>query len=335
MNSHNLFEELLEKSNIKLENINEDNFQKIFESISKNLVETMQFNETDNINQLNQEYEDFNKRNYFRWKKGFDKLEMLRQISIKAGIEFQKEFLKYPEYENDPLLGVLMRQHANACRITGEIIHLLKGGYSDGAIARWRTLFEIAVTSLVLNRHGKECAIDYIKDGKKKSIEGMEEYQKTAEEMKVEPYSKEEMDLAIALKEEIKKEIEYSWAIKYTKFGKMEKLREYVGLEKWSHYYMLASKIIHADFHEMNSLMAMSEAKENILLVGQSNSGMTEPADITAITLTQITSAFLTAYIQDENTKIDYNISMLFLSLLNKYSEDIGKEFLEIDKNII
>lgn len=332
MNSFTLFDKLLEKSNIKLENINEDNFQEIFESISKNLVEIMQSNEVDNINQLNQEYEDFNKRNYSRWEKGFNKLEMLRQISIEAGMELKKEFSKYSEYENDPLLGVLMRQHANACRITGEIIHLLKGGYADGAIARWRTLFEIAVTSLVLNRHSKECAVDYIKYGKLKSIEGMEEYQKTAKKMKVEPYSKEEMDLAIALKEELKKEIDYSWAIKYTKFGKMEKLREYVGLENWSHYYMLASKNIHADFHEMDSLMAMSETKENMLLVGQSNSGMTEPAHLTAITLTQITTAFLTAYIQDENTKLSYKNSMLFLSLLKQYSDDVGKTFLECEK---
>lgn len=333
MNPSTLFEELLEKSEIKLENINEDNFQEISESISKNLVEIMQSNEVDNINQLNQEYDDFNKRNYLRWEKGFNKLEMLRQISIEAGMEFQKVFLKYPEYENDPLLGVLMRQHANACRITGEIIHLLKGGYSDGAIARWRTLFEISVTCLVLNKHGKECAEDYIKHGKLKSIEGMEEYQKTAKEMKVEPYSNEEMDLAITLKEELNKEINHSWAIKYTKFGKMEKLREYVGLGKWSHYYMLASKNIHADFHEMNSLMAMSETKQNMLLIGQSNLGMTEPAHITAIALTQITGAFLTAYIQDENTKLSYKDSMLFLSLIKQYSDDVGKEFLRIDEN--
>ncbi len=68
---------------------------------------------------------------------------MLNQISIEAGMEFQKYFLTFPEYMADPLLGVLMRQHANACRITGEIILMLKGGYPDGAIARWRTLFEI------------------------------------------------------------------------------------------------------------------------------------------------------------------------------------------------
>ena len=116
-------------------------------------------------------------------------------------------------------------------------------------------------------------------------------------------YSKEEIDIAIALKEISKKETDFKWTQKYTSVGKMEKLREYVGLEKWSHLYKLASKLIHADFYEMNSLMAMSEAKENMLLVGQSNSGMTEPAHITAITLNQITSAFLTAYIKDESTE--------------------------------
>lgn len=329
MNSGSLFDELLENSKIKLDYTSEDDFQQQLKDISENLVEIMQSNEENNINQLNQEYEDFNKRNYLRWEKGFKKLQMLRQISIEAGMEFKKEFLKHPEYENDPLLGVLMRHHANACRIAGEIIHLLRGGYSDAAIARWRTLFEIAVVCLVLNRHGKECAIDYIKHGKLKSIEGMKEYQKTASKMNVEPYSKEEMDLAISLKKELSKEVDYNWAIKYTKFGKMEKLREYVGLDGWSHYYMLASKNIHADFHEMNSLMAMSEAKENMLLVGQSNSGMTEPAHMTAITLNQITSVFLTAYINDENTKIDYKDSMLFLSLLKKYSDDVGNEFLK------
>jgi len=165
-----------------------------FESVSNKLIESMQINEQDDIKQLNQEYKNFNDKHYLIFKKGFDKLEMLRQISIEAGMKFQKEFLKFNEYVNDPLLGVLMIQHANACRITGEIIHLLKGGYADGAIARWRTLFEIAVTSLVLRKHGKESAIDYIKHGQLKSIEGMEEHQKTANAMNVEPFSQEEID---------------------------------------------------------------------------------------------------------------------------------------------
>lgn len=98
---------------------------------------------------------------------------------------------------------------------------------------------------------------------------------------------------------------------------------------KWSHNYMLASKNIHANYSEMRSLLAMSEAKKDMLLVGQSNSGMTEPAHMTAISLSQITSAFLTAYINDENTKINYIHSMFFISLIKQYSDDVGEEFLK------
>ncbi len=62
-------------------------------------------------------------RNYIRWETGFNKLELLNQLSIEAAKDFQKEFLQHSEYKEDSLLHVLMTQHAHACRITGEIIH--------------------------------------------------------------------------------------------------------------------------------------------------------------------------------------------------------------------
>ena len=147
------------------------------------------------------QYEDikeFEKSNYERWKLGFHKLEMLRFLSIEAGIEFQKYLiLKFPEYKNSPLLHVLTTQHANACRITGEIILLLKGGYADGALSRWRTLFEIVVVCLVIHKSGEDAAVDYIKHGKIKTIEGMEEHQKTAQDMNLKPYEEQELRNAI------------------------------------------------------------------------------------------------------------------------------------------
>jgi hypothetical protein len=331
MSEDNLFESLLEHAQEELKKSGKElDFEQLFKYALKQLIEIMQSNEEKNIKKLNDEYGAFNKRNYLRWKTGFQKLEMLRQISIDAGMEFQKQFLKYPEYKSDPLLGVLMRQHANACRITGEIIHLLKGGYADAALARWRSLFEIVVTCLVLNKHGKEAAVDYIKHGKLKSIEGIEEYQKTAVEMNVKPYSKEEIEQAIALKELLLgNEKSYHWATKYTKYGKLEKLREYVGLSKWSHNYMLASKYIHANYSEMLSLFAMSECNQDLLLIGQSNSGMTGPAHMTAISLSQITTIFLKTYINDKNTKLDYINATFFISLLKQYTDDVGNEFLK------
>jgi len=337
MNSDNLFDNLLEFAQKKLEkNPENPDFEQILKYASKQFLETMQSNEENDINVLNTEYDDFNKRNYVRWKTGFQKLQMLCQISIDAGMDFQKQFLQYPEYEHDPLLGVLMRQHANACKITGEIIHLLKGGYADGALARWRTLFEIAVTCLILNKHGKEAAEDYIKHGTLKTIEEIEEYQKTATDMNLEPYSDDEINIAIKLKKDLSNgEADFKWARKYTGFGKMEKLREYIGLGKWSHNYMLASKNIHADYHEIRSLLAMSEAKEDMLLVGQSNSGMTEPASMTAISLGQITTAFLTAYMNDQNTKLNYINSTFYILAIKQYIDDVDTEFLKCEQKVI
>lgn len=305
------------------------NDQSILEKSANYMYQLMEKHESIFVEDLHSRKEDFELRNYLRWEAGFKKLEMLRQISLEAGMEFQKKFLCVPEYKDDPLLGVLMRQHANACRITGEIILLLKGGYPDGSLARWRTLFEISVNCLVLRKYGRDAAKDYIRHGRVKAVEGMEEYQKTAKEMQREPYAKEDLLYAQALKKELSEgESHYHWARKYAGFSKLDKLREDIGLGKWSHDYKLASRNVHADYSEMLSLNAMSEAKQDMLLAGESNSGMAEPAHMTAIALAQITASFLTTYIE-ENNQIDYTDSTIFMMLIEKYVGTIGLNMLE------
>jgi Family of unknown function (DUF5677) len=308
---------------------NSENYEDVLNIASEKLYDLIVTKEVDYVHRLNKENEAFVERNYDRWTSGFQKLQMLNQVSLEAGMEFQKQFLQYPAYVTDPLLGVLMRQHTNACRITGEIIWLLKGGYADGALARWRTLFEISVTCLVIRKCGCDAAVDYIKHGKIKDVEGMQEYQKTASEMNLKPYADDELEAAIRLKETLSgSEDSYNWARKYIGSGKLEKLREYAGLGKWSHKYKVASKNVHADFSEMLSLFAMSEAKQDLLLAGPSNSGLVEPAHVTAITLCQITWAFLTAHI-DESNDLNYSTSLMYLSLIDKYIDDVGQEFLK------
>lgn len=146
------------------------------------------------------------------------------------------------------------------------------------------------MTCLVIQKHGKDAAIDYIEDG---IVRAIEEYQKTALAMKLEPIAESEMNDAFDLKDEIIGDSKYfHWAIKYTGSKRLSKLMEHVGLDKWSHNYKLASKNIHAHYSEMLTLFAMSEAKEDLLLTGQSNSGMTSPTHFTAISLSQITTTY-------------------------------------------
>ena len=298
-----MFEDLLEMVEEKLkESGSKVDFESIIDIASKILIEDTLSHEKYTVGKVVSENDDFIKRNRERWSLGFQKLRALRETSLQAGMNFQNNFLAYDHYKTDELLGVLMRQHAHACRISGEIIHLLEGGYPDAAVARWRTLYEMVITCLLIKKYGRDAAIDYIKYGIVKNAEGINEHQRTANEMGLETFSQEEVDFASSQKQEITEgDSSWHWARKYAGVSKIEKLREHVGLDKWSHNYKLASRNIHSDFFEMSCLYAMSEAKGDMLLVGQSNSGLTEPAHFTAISLAQITSIFLTTYIEDRD----------------------------------
>lgn len=324
-----MFDELIKIAENKLkENRGAASFENILDLAGSTLIATTREHENETINTLISEDDAFVERNRNRWAIGFQKLRALREISIQAGMNFQQHFLKIEEYQHDVLYGVLMRQHAHACRISGEIIHLLEGGYADGAIARWRTLYEIAITCLIVKKYGRDAASDYVKHGMVKNTEGILEYQKTAEAMGLPPFSIEEIEAAEKLKEEITDgDRSWHWARRHAGASKLEKLREIVGLEKWSHNYKLASRNIHSDYYEMDRMHAMSDTKQNLLLVGQSNSGMTAPANFTAIILAQITCVFILAGSDDDQCELDFTDSLLFMKVIDNYIDEVGDAF--------
>jgi len=74
----------------------------------------------------------------------------------------------------------------------------------------------------------------------------------------------------------------------------------------------------------------MTEAKEEILLAGPSNSGMTDPAHFTAIALAQVTVTFITTYAEDKACPIDRTGSAVFAQLIDRFVDEIGAAFLAI-----
>ncbi|WP_370316663.1 DUF5677 domain-containing protein [Pseudoalteromonas sp.] len=331
-----MFEELLELVETKLrENGENPTYEAIINLASEVLIEDTAKQEQINVQRVISEHDAFMKRNREKWCHGFRKLHALRETCLQAGMNFQEQFVKIPKYETDELIGVLLRQHAHACRISGEIIHLLEGGYPDAALARWRTLYEMVVTCLVISKCGKKAAIDYIKHGMVKTAEGIAEHRKTSEAMGLDTFTEDEAEYYAALKDEVTGgKSSWHWAREHTGFAKFEKLREYVELDKWSHNYKLASRNIHSDYYEMASLYAMNEAEEDMLLCGQSNSGLADPAQFTAISLAQITSVFLSAYIKDENSGLDYKDSVLFMKIIDNYVKEVGEAFINVEKTI-
>jgi len=53
-------------------------------------------------------------------------------------------FLKGADPKKKQLRSILIRLLTRGCQVTDEIICLLENGFADGAMARWRTLHEIA-----------------------------------------------------------------------------------------------------------------------------------------------------------------------------------------------
>ncbi len=331
-----MFEEILKYAQEELRDSGDDpENHLILERAASILIATITSQEAKNVEQVISEHDAFIKGNREKWSLGFIKLHALRETCLEAGMKFRQQFIKIPKYESDELIGVFMRQHAHACRIAGEIIHLLEGGFPDAALARWRTLYEMVVTCLVIKKHGREAARDYIKHGMVQAVDGIAEHRKTAEAMGQKTITDQDAELYAELKKTITNNDDgWHWARKHTGLKKIDKLREYVGLDKWSHNYKLASRNIHSDYYEMASLYGMREAKQDMLLCGQSNSGLTEPAHFTAISLAQITSIFLTTYIDDKDSGLDYIDSTLFMMLIDNYVNEVGQAFLSVEKQM-
>ncbi|MCI5165256.1 MAG: hypothetical protein D3903_04010 [Candidatus Electrothrix sp. GM3_4] len=77
----------------------------------------------------------FEQRNIARWGKGFDLLETHIILCTEVGEGFNKSYRPEAVEKNDLVFDLVVRHHARACQIAGEILYLLKGGYADAAHA--------------------------------------------------------------------------------------------------------------------------------------------------------------------------------------------------------
>src|SRR5262249_39698437 len=96
-----------------------------------------------------------------RWGRGLSLLRMLLSICLEIGQENVKKHRRSKRRRSGYLSEVLISLHARACQVSAEIIALMEGGFADGAIARWRTLHEIAVVAAVLRDFGDDAAERY------------------------------------------------------------------------------------------------------------------------------------------------------------------------------
>ena len=299
--------------------------------IAKSIITSLKEQSIENIAQDRLDMQGFVYRNIKRWKDGFHSLEMFIAVCMEAGSEFNN--LNRPQAVDDQnvIFDVVVRLHARACHISSEILWLLKGGFPDAAQARWRALHEVVVTALVLLDHDNDLSVRYLEHEIVECYKGMVQCNKYEPRLNVEKFSEEEIaECKQAYDEALDKygkqyKEGYGWASEILNNPRPNffNLEEAAGLDYLRPYYKWASQNIHANVHGIKNQLGLVEAQEDILLAGPSNSGMTDPAQLTSLSLMQISTCMLEIY-----PNID---SLVIKHIIEELSNEVGELFWKVE----
>lgn len=273
-----------------------------------------------------------------RYGKALAKLRMLLTI----GREMVNE--KYQRKQRESRGGlshwddVTFRLHARACQVTTEIILLLENGFADGAMARWRTLHEVATIASVIGKHGPEMAERYVMYQIVEAKEALTTYEACQEELGYRPYPKK---LANKIRADYERMIKkygeafggkYGWAAPEIaksprdrlNFEKLEKAAD-MGMMR-SHYKMASYNVHASPKGAYFRLGQMNDSK--ILLGGASNAGLVEPAQNAAVTFAKL-SILLCG---DENSWTFDEV--IYSKIVNWLMFEIPQEFKKADDKL-
>ena len=267
-----------------------------------------------------------------KWGEALDLFEMFVVIATEAGEAFNADTRPEASSSNDLTFEVLTRLHARCCHISNEILTLLRSGYPDAAFARWRTMHEANVVGLFVRKFGQDTAERYLLHEAVESYRAAQVYQSHYIQLGYEPLTDKELLDARSLYERLVARYGKSYATSYgwaahalgnpkPNFSDIERA---LSLDHWRPHYKLASHNVHGNPKGVFSKLGLYPERQEVLLVGPSDTGFTDPAHSAAISLLQITTSLLA---------LRPNIDRLAVChILSTLAEEIGDTFLAIQK---
>jgi len=305
----------------------------LVQSISESLYRDLRRKMPSILGEVRRERQGFERRMAEKWEPAIKLQDFLREMAVEAGVDCIRSIRANAEDHPPHVLEVVTRLHARSCQIVSEIIVLLRTGHADGAHARWRSLHEIAVTAFFIRSHGDDVAERYLLHEGVESFKAASQYTRYYDELGVEPLGDAEWaDLkgryeSVLLRYGNAYGEKYGWASaalnnRNPSFAEIERA---AGLSYLGPYYKWASYNVHATPKGVFVKLGLLP-EEKILLAGPSNLGLTDPAQLAALSLTQITTTLLT---------IVPNIDRLVMcEVLRKFGGGIGEAFFKVQQEI-
>lgn len=277
--------------------------------------------------------DEFNSMIEKQWGSAFRMSIALTTISIESVETFFNDNSE-SGFVDEAKIYCLQRLHARACRLSEEILCLLRSGYPDAGLARWRTLYEVAVISTFLLVNDNGISERYLDHMTIDSFKEMKLYNKHSSKLGTEGHSKEAMN---EMKNKCKKlrnkygiefDEQYGWT---SSVIPIKRERNFYGIEKrvsFNHlrpYYKWACNKTHAGAKGNEDHLGLMKG-HNAILIGASNYGFTDVAHCTAIALNIVTVNVLTY-----KPNMD---SLVAAKVLKYFVDKIGNEYLRIQKSI-
>lgn len=287
--------EIVDKvSELKIESA----FTKVTEVMASDTVDTMENTMYERVLKERSNTEQFVIHNNQIWQKGFVASEAMYIFALEAGSDINTYVSALPEEQSKDKkfrYCVLGELYGRACQHYLEIIYLVKGGFADGAYARWRSLFELSVISEFIRNNDEDVAKAYYlasftDDGRfgwagfAPCFAGRKKPEKITFE-------------------EIKKQCSMS-------------------TDAWKNQYKLANKVVHATPQGTFDRLGVPSGPRRYTPVGHSDYGLAPPAINAGISLSMIASDYF-GFVSSGDSIVYLRVLTKWTNLIRAYYSDI------------
>ncbi|MFH0992494.1 MAG: DUF5677 domain-containing protein [bacterium] len=267
------------------------------------------------------------------WKEPIDLLSMTLGLSRDLGEIINNRLRENNTVDKKYSMEIITRLHARGCQVMSEIITLLLSGFADGAMARWRTLHEIAVTTYFLTKYGEPAAERYHFHQIVETCKAARQFEKFRVRLGFEPIPQDEL---LKMEEDYKKVVgqygqdyshQYGWASTFLNNSnpKFSDIEQAANVDYIRPYYKMACDNVHAT--STGAFFRLGLMPEfQLLLSGPSDFGLADPGRNSALTLAQINSNLV---LLDSSFE-----SLVALKMLDSLSKDAGDLFITVQAEI-
>lgn len=264
------------------------------------LVDRFKRNMPADVREFRHAREESARRILARWQPAMDLFDGFLLLAYSSGKAFHQEHWERVDEKEDPVFHLLTVLHARSCSVASEVRALLVTGHTAGALARSRTLQELAVVASLIREYGKDLATRYMEHERIEQYKAADEYQRLAGSFAIDPLDptdfatlRSEME---QLTERYGKEFksDYGWAAALLQKARptFRDLELAAGLEGQRVAYILASQRVHAG-SVGTSHHIHHAGGSTYYLTGPTNWGLSYPAIDVLNALLLVTGTYL------------------------------------------